>query len=97
MLLFGQTFRNNLNKVNKILNIILPCSLVLLYLTRNVNAWFCLITHWLCFVLSLSQILGAAYNRHEPWEMGVHKRNGTIYLDVHKLPERPQSDLDRRR
>jgi RAT1-interacting protein len=53
---FGQTFRNNLNK-----------------------------------------ILGAAYNRHEPWEMGVHKRNGTIYLDVHKLPERPQSDLDRRR
>nr|VDD48707.1 unnamed protein product [Brassica oleracea] len=29
--------------------------------------------------------------------MGVHKRNGTIYLDVHKLPERPQSDLDRRR
>lgn len=43
------------------------------------------------------QILGAAYNRHEPWEMGVHKRNGTIYLDVHKLPERPQSDLDRRR
>lgn len=29
--------------------------------------------------------------------MGVHKRNGVVYLDVHKLPERPQSDLDRRR
>lgn len=35
--------------------------------------------------------------RHEPWEMGVHKRNGVVYLDVHKLPERPQSELDRRR
>ncbi|KAL0409321.1 UNVERIFIED_CONTAM: Decapping nuclease DXO, chloroplastic [Sesamum radiatum] len=29
--------------------------------------------------------------------MGVHKRNGVVYLDVHKLPERPQSELDRRR
>lgn len=45
----------------------------------------------------LMQILATAYIRHEPWEMGVHKRNGVIYLDVHKLPERPQSDLDRRR
>ncbi|CAE6189704.1 unnamed protein product [Arabidopsis arenosa] len=44
-----------------------------------------------------TKILGSAYNRHEPWEMGVHKRKGTIYLDVHKLPERPQSGLDRRR
>lgn len=43
------------------------------------------------------QILATAYIRHEPWEMGVHKRNGVVYLDVHKLPERPQSDLDRRR
>ena len=43
------------------------------------------------------QIMATAYIRHEPWEMGVHKRNGVVYLDVHKLPERPQSDLDRRR
>ncbi|KAF5960081.1 hypothetical protein HYC85_001290, partial [Camellia sinensis] len=43
------------------------------------------------------QILATAYIRHEPWEMGVHKRNGVVYLDVHKLPERPQSELDRRR
>ncbi|KAB1215710.1 hypothetical protein CJ030_MR4G004748 [Morella rubra] len=42
-------------------------------------------------------ILATAYIRHEPWEMGVHKRNGVIYLDVHKLPERPKSELDRRR
>ncbi|XVF52461.1 hypothetical protein PTKIN_Ptkin05aG0019900 [Pterospermum kingtungense] len=42
-------------------------------------------------------ILATAYIRNEPWEMGVHKRNGTVYLDVHKLPERPQSELDRRR
>lgn len=53
--------------------------------------------HFVTFRNNLNKILGAAYNRHEPWEMGVHKRNGTIYLDVHKLPERPQSDLDRRR
>ncbi|CAN7109065.1 unnamed protein product [Brassica rapa subsp. narinosa] len=53
--------------------------------------------HFVTFRNNLNKILGAAYNRNEPWEMGVHKRNGTIYLDVHKLPERPQSDLDRRR
>lgn len=29
--------------------------------------------------------------------MGVHKRNGIVYLDVHKLPEKAQSELDRRR
>lgn len=43
------------------------------------------------------QILATAYIRHEPWEMGVHKRNGVVYLDVHKLPERPQSEMERRR
>eukprot|EP01018_Ginkgo_biloba_P025468 Gb_31484 [translate_table: standard] len=32
-----------------------------------------------------------------PWEMGVHKRRGTIYLDVHKLLERPQTEMDRQR
>jgi hypothetical protein len=29
--------------------------------------------------------------------MGVHKRNGVVYLDVHKLPERQQSEIERRR
>lgn len=29
--------------------------------------------------------------------MGVHKRKGIVYLDVHSLPERPKSELDRRR
>lgn len=43
------------------------------------------------------QILATAYIRNYPWEMGVHKRNGVVYLDVHKLPEKPMSELDRRR
>ncbi|XP_043694844.1 NAD-capped RNA hydrolase DXO1-like [Telopea speciosissima] len=53
--------------------------------------------HFVTFRNNLNKILATAYNRHEPWEMGVHKRNGVVYLDVHKLPERPQSELDRRR
>ncbi|KAL2472507.1 Decapping nuclease DXO-like protein [Abeliophyllum distichum] len=53
--------------------------------------------HFVTFRNNLNKILATAYIRHEPWEMGVHKRNGVIYLDVHKLPERPQSELDRRR
>lgn len=48
-------------------------------------------------VVSTPQILATAYIRHEPWKMGVHKRNGVVYLDVHKIPERPKSELDRRR
>lgn len=47
--------------------------------------------------LIFMQILATAYIRNEPWEMGVHKRNGVVYLDVHKLPERPRSELDRSR
>ncbi|CAA2977802.1 Hypothetical predicted protein [Olea europaea subsp. europaea] len=53
--------------------------------------------HFVTFRNNLNKILATAYIRHEPWEMGVHKRNGVIYLDVHKLPERPKSELDRRR
>ncbi|XP_042020926.1 NAD-capped RNA hydrolase DXO1-like [Salvia splendens] len=53
--------------------------------------------HFVTYRNNLNKILGTAYMRHEPWEMGVHKRNGVVYLDVHKLPERPQSELDRRR
>lgn len=53
--------------------------------------------HFVTYRNNLNKILGAAYLKHEPWEMGVHKRNGVVYLDVHKLPERPQSELDRRR
>ncbi|KAK4761611.1 hypothetical protein SAY87_029495 [Trapa incisa] len=53
--------------------------------------------HFVTYRNNLNKILATAYMKHEPWEMGVHKRNGVIYLDVHKLPERPQSDLDRRR
>jgi len=40
--------------------------------------------------------LATAYLR-EPWKMGVHKRRGVVYLDVHKLPERPKSEVERRR
>ncbi|KAI4327206.1 hypothetical protein L6164_019694 [Bauhinia variegata] len=53
--------------------------------------------HFVTFRNNLNKILATAYIRHEPWEMGVHKRNGVVYLDVHKLPERPPSELDRRR
>lgn len=53
--------------------------------------------HFVTFRNNLNKILATAYIRHEPWEMGVHKRNGVVYLDVHKLPERPQSELERRR
>ncbi|CAK9173332.1 unnamed protein product [Ilex paraguariensis] len=53
--------------------------------------------HFVTYRNNLNKILATAYMRHEPWEMGVHKRNGVVYLDVHKLPERPQSELDRRR
>lgn len=53
--------------------------------------------HFVTFRNNLNKILGTAYNRNDPWEMGVHKRNGTVYLDVHKLPERPQTQMDRQR
>ncbi|QCD91497.1 RAT1-interacting protein [Vigna unguiculata] len=53
--------------------------------------------HFVTFRNNLNKILATAYIRREPWEMGVHKRNGVVYLDVHTLPERPESDLDRRR
>eukprot|EP01018_Ginkgo_biloba_P004961 Gb_17946 [translate_table: standard] len=53
--------------------------------------------HFVTFRNNLNKILGTAYNRYDPWEMGVHKRRGTVYLDVHKLPERPQSEMDRQR
>ncbi|GMH22622.1 hypothetical protein Nepgr_024465 [Nepenthes gracilis] len=53
--------------------------------------------HFVTYRNNLNKILATAYIRHEPWEMGVHKRDGVVYLDVHKLPERPQSELDRRR
>ncbi|KAM6557378.1 hypothetical protein CsatB_004397 [Cannabis sativa] len=53
--------------------------------------------HFVTYRNNLNKIMATAYIRHEPWEMGVHKRNGVVYLDVHKLPERPQSDFERRR
>ncbi|CAI0374267.1 unnamed protein product [Linum tenue] len=53
--------------------------------------------HFVTFRNNLNKIMQTAYIRHEPWEMGVHKRNGVVYLDVHKLPERPQSEFERKR
>ncbi|GAB2235317.1 hypothetical protein Droror1_Dr00025740 [Drosera rotundifolia] len=53
--------------------------------------------HFVTYRNNLNKILATFYIRHEPWEMGVHKRKGVVYLDVHKLPERPQTELDRRR
>lgn len=52
--------------------------------------------HFVTFRNNLNKIMGTAYNRSEPWEMGVHKRRGTVYLDVHKLPEEPRDERQRR-
>lgn len=52
--------------------------------------------HFVTYRNNLNKIMATAYLRHEPWEMGVHKRKGVVYLDVHKLPERPRSERDRR-
>lgn len=52
--------------------------------------------HFVTYRNNLNKILATAYLR-EPWKMGVHKRNGVVYLDVHKLPERPKSEVERRR
>ncbi|CAM6106397.1 unnamed protein product [Calypogeia fissa] len=52
--------------------------------------------HFVTFRNNLNKILGTAYNRFDAWEMGVYKRFGTIYLDVRKLPEGPQSEQQRR-
>ncbi|KAK9068047.1 hypothetical protein SSX86_012158 [Deinandra increscens subsp. villosa] len=52
--------------------------------------------HFVTYRNNLNKIMATAYLRHEPWEMGVHKRKGVVYLDVHKLPERPKSERDRR-
>ena len=41
------------------------------------------------------QILATPYTRNDPWEMGVHKRKGVVYLDVPKLEEKSKSELDR--
>ncbi|KAL5203190.1 hypothetical protein ABZP36_014142, partial [Zizania latifolia] len=41
-------------------------------------------------------IFVTAYLR-DPWKMGVHKRNVVVYLDVHKLSERPKSEVECRR
>ncbi|ONK59159.1 uncharacterized protein A4U43_C08F3590 [Asparagus officinalis] len=53
--------------------------------------------HFVTFRNNLNKILATAYIRNEPWKMGVHKRKGVVYLNVHKLPERPKSEIDRRR
>ncbi|KAJ3676290.1 hypothetical protein LUZ60_003702 [Juncus effusus] len=53
--------------------------------------------HFVTYRNNLNKIMATHYIRNEPWKMGVHKRNRVVYLDVHKLPERPQSELDKRR
>ncbi|KAF8719868.1 hypothetical protein HU200_024629 [Digitaria exilis] len=52
--------------------------------------------HFVTYRNNLNKILATAYLR-EPWKMGVHKRMGVVYLDVHKLPERPKSEAERKR
>ena len=40
--------------------------------------------HFVTFRNNLNKILGACYDRSESWEMGVHRRGKTVYLNVHK-------------
>jgi RAT1-interacting protein len=53
--------------------------------------------HFVTYRNNLNKILGTAYNRDDVWEMGIHKRRGTIYLDVHKTPEAPHLDVERQK
>jgi RAT1-interacting protein len=50
--------------------------------------------HFVTYRNNLNKILGTAYNRQDVWEMGVHRRKGTVYLDVHKIPEAPHLDVE---
>ncbi|BFI39979.1 RAT1-interacting protein [Marchantia polymorpha subsp. ruderalis] len=52
--------------------------------------------HFVTFRNNLNKILGTAYNRSDPWEMGVHKRRNTVYLFVRKTPEHNQSEQQRK-
>ncbi|GJP79041.1 hypothetical protein CLOP_g9291 [Closterium sp. NIES-67] len=40
--------------------------------------------HFVTFRNNLNKLMGVCYNRQDAWEMGVHKRLGSVYLDVHK-------------
>lgn len=40
--------------------------------------------------------MATAYMKSEPWEMGVHKRKGVVYLDVHKIGEDSKDERNRR-
>lgn len=53
--------------------------------------------HFVTYRNNLNKILGTAYNRQDVWEMGVYKRRGTVYLDVHKTPEAPHLDVERQK
>ncbi|XP_066361898.1 NAD-capped RNA hydrolase DXO1-like [Miscanthus floridulus] len=68
----------------------------LLACIRNSNILLQHTIHFVTYRNNLNKILATAYLR-EPWKMGVHKRRGVVYLDVYKLPERPKSEVERRR
>ncbi|AQK85681.1 Decapping nuclease DXO homolog chloroplastic [Zea mays] len=68
----------------------------LLACIRNSNILLQNTIHFVTYRNNLNKILATAYLR-EPWKMGVHKRRGVVYLDVHKLPERPKSEVERKR
>ncbi|RLN00615.1 hypothetical protein C2845_PM06G22790 [Panicum miliaceum] len=78
------TYRNNLNKFLITLQHNISQQLFMRFYSERQIQQLC------------HQILATAYLR-EPWKMGVHKRRGVVYLDVHKLPERPKSEMERRR
>eukprot|EP00898_Chlorokybus_atmophyticus_P006008 jgi/Chlat1/6408/Chrsp45S06023 len=53
--------------------------------------------HFVTYRNNLNKILGTAYNRVDPWEMGVERHGSTIFLDVHQMDEsHRESDWQRR-
>ncbi|KMZ68384.1 RAI1 protein [Zostera marina] len=50
--------------------------------------------HFVTFRNNMNKIMATAYIRNEPWKMGVYKRNRTVYLDVHKMPEKQKSSFE---
>ncbi|CAI5460301.1 unnamed protein product [Closterium sp. Yama58-4] len=53
--------------------------------------------HFVTFRHNLNKLMGVCYNRHDAWQMGVHKRLGSVYLHVHRAPGDQQHKSEQHR
>ncbi|CAI5938638.1 unnamed protein product [Closterium sp. NIES-64] len=53
--------------------------------------------HFVTFRNNLNKLMGVCYNRHDAWQMGVHKRLGSVYLHVHRPPGEQQHKSEQQR